>query len=102
VGVRKPTVHLVTQARRSRYDDIAARQRRYLITMAIRTVAVLIAFFAPLPVWGRVLAVLLGLVLPWVSVTAANAGPLPERGMPTFDATGPRELPPGSEEKRAS
>jgi hypothetical protein len=98
---RRPSVHLVTQAHRSRYDDIAARQRRYLISMAIRTAAVLLAFFAPLPVWGRVLAIMLGLVLPWVSVTAANTGPLPEPTMQRFDAD-QRELPSGDEEQRAS
>lgn len=98
---RNQSVHLVTQAHRSRYDDIAARQRRYLISMAIRTAAVLLAFFAPLPVWGRVLAIVLGLVLPWVSVTAANSGPLPEPTMSHFDAD-KRELPAGDEEKRAS
>jgi hypothetical protein len=78
-------VHLVTQARRSRYEDINARQRRYLISMAIRTAAVLVAVFAPLPVWGRALAIALGVVLPWVSVTQANAGPLPEHTMQRFD-----------------
>ena len=80
-----PTVHLVTEARTSRYDDIAARQRQYLIRMFIRTVAVLVAFLVPLPVWGRVLAVAIGLVLPMISVTAANAGPAPEPGMDRYD-----------------
>ena len=86
--IRKPTappVHLVTEAHTSRYDDIAARQRQYLIRMFIRTVAVIAAFFLPLPVWGRVLAIALGLVLPMISVTSANAGPLPEPGMNPHD-----------------
>lgn len=98
--VRTP-VHVVTKARSSRYDDIAERQRRYLITMAIRTAAVLVAFFAPLPLWGRLLAVALGLVLPWISVTAANAGPLPQHSMTKFDPNAPPELPAGDEEQRA-
>jgi hypothetical protein len=93
---RKPTVHVVTRARSSRYDDIAQRQRRYLISMAIRTGAVLLAFFAPLPIWARALALVLGLVLPWVSVTSANAGPLPEQQMHTFDASA-KELPAGTD-----
>src|SRR4051795_3224221 len=92
----KPTVHVVTQAHRSRYDDIAARQKRYLISMAIRTAAVLVAFFAPLPVWARGLAIGLGLVLPWISVTSANAGPLPEHTMRRFDPS-VKELPRASE-----
>jgi hypothetical protein len=85
-------VHLVTDARTSRYDDIAARQRQYLVRMFIRTIAVVCAFFVPLPIWGRVLAVAIGLVLPMISVTAANAGPLPEPGMEPHET---KELPSG-------
>jgi Protein of unknown function (DUF3099) len=80
-----PPVHLVTEAHTSRYDDIAARQRQYLIRMFIRTVAVVVAFFAPLPVWARIVAIALGLVLPMISVTSANAGPIPERGMDRYE-----------------
>ena len=87
-----PAVHLVTEARTSRYDDIAARQKQYLIRMFIRTIAVVVAFFAPLPVWARVLAIALGLVLPMISVTSANAGPRPEHGMDPYDG---RELESG-------
>ena len=36
-------VHMVTQARRSMSEDITARQRRYLLMMAIRTVCFVIA-----------------------------------------------------------
>jgi hypothetical protein len=91
------TVHLVTEARTSRYDDIAARQRQYLIRMFIRTVAVVVAFFAPLPVWGRVIAIAIGLVLPMISVTAANAGPIPEPGMDRYEHEQDRALPPGTQ-----
>jgi hypothetical protein len=83
--ITAPTVHLVTEARSSRYDDIAARQRQYLIRMFIRTVAVVVAFLPFLPIWARVLALALGLVLPMISVTAANAGPLPEPAMNRYD-----------------
>jgi hypothetical protein len=90
-----PAVHLVTEARRSRYDDIAARQRQYLTRMFIRTIAVVCAFFVPMPVWGRVLAIALGLVLPMISVTSANSGPLPEPRMHRFLPGHGRELPAG-------
>ena len=40
---RRPPVHLVTQARRSLSDDIAYRQRRYLLMMGIRAVCFVIA-----------------------------------------------------------
>ena len=36
-------MHLVTQARRSMSDDIAFRQRRYLLMMGIRAVCFVIA-----------------------------------------------------------
>jgi Protein of unknown function (DUF3099) len=88
-----PPVHLVTEARSSRYDDIAARQRQYLIRMFIRTLAVVAAFFLPLPVWGRVLAIAIGLVLPMISVTSANSGPMPEPRMHRFLPGHGRELP---------
>ena len=91
----KATVHVVTRAHRSRSEDIEARQKRYLISMAIRTGAVLIAFFAPLPWWARGIALALGLVLPWVSVSSANAGPLPDQDMSAYDASD-RQLPPGT------
>ena len=90
-----PAVHLVTAARRSRYDDIAARQRQYLIRMFIRTIAVVCAFFVPLPIWGRVLAIAVGLVLPMIAVTSANAGPGPEPGMHPYLPEQDRALPPG-------
>jgi hypothetical protein len=97
-------VPLVTGARPSRYDDIASRERRYLIRMAVRTVAVLVAVLAPLPLWARAIAIGLGLVLPWVSVTAANIGPLPEdrerAAAPTPMPSAP-ELPPAPD-RRAS
>ena len=40
---RPPAVHVVTQAHRSLSDDIAYRQRRYLVMMSIRSVCFLIA-----------------------------------------------------------
>jgi len=96
--VQQPKVHLVTAARRSRYEDIAARQRQYLIRMFIRTIAVVLAFFAPLPVWGRVLAIALGLVLPMIAVTSANAGPTPEPGAHPYVPEQDRALPPGRQQ----
>ena len=50
----------ITSAPRSRADDIAARQKRYIFSMAVRTVCFLIV--------GAVF-------LPYVAVVMANAGP---------------------------
>jgi hypothetical protein len=49
---------LVTTAPISPRDERRGRERRYLITMAI-----------------RVIAIILALVLPWIAVVLANAGP---------------------------
>jgi len=53
---------LVTSAPPDRLAEIRTRQRRYLITMGIRVVCF-------------ILAAALSIVLPWVAVVAANAGP---------------------------
>jgi hypothetical protein len=78
-GWRPGRVHVVTGVGRSRYDDIAARQRHYLYAMTVRTIALILAFFV-VHGWLRVIAIGLGLILPWISVTAANAGPEPQVG----------------------
>jgi Flp pilus assembly protein TadB len=72
------TVHddpvLVTTAPVSPRDERRQRERRYLITMAVRVVAFIVAIVFATG-WIRVIAVILALVLPWVAVVFANAGP---------------------------
>jgi Flp pilus assembly protein TadB len=65
---------LVTTAPISARDERAARERRYLITMGVRVVAFVVAIVFATG-WIRVVAIILALVLPWVAVIAANAGP---------------------------
>jgi uncharacterized protein (DUF58 family) len=55
-------------------DERRARERRYLITMGIRVVAFIAAILLASG-WIRVVAIALALVLPWVAVILANAGP---------------------------
>jgi hypothetical protein len=67
-------VVLVTTAAPSPAEERDARERRYLITMAIRVVA----FIAAIPLareawWLAAIAITLSLVLPWVAVISANA-----------------------------
>jgi len=65
---------LVTSAPPDRLAEIRTRQRRYLITMGIRVVCFILAvalFTGPV----RVVLAALSIVLPWVAVVAANAGP---------------------------
>jgi hypothetical protein len=83
---RKAAVYTVTDAHRPMSEDIDYRQRRYLVSMGIRTVcfvvAVALAGHAP---WWLVAIPLIGaLVLPYISVVFANGGREPENA-PRFD-----------------
>ncbi|WP_018656479.1 DUF3099 domain-containing protein [Actinomadura flavalba] len=74
---RVADVHTVTDAPRPLSLDIASRQRRYLMSMGIRTGCFLAAILTA--VAGAPFAVVLGLVLgavflPYVAVVVANAG----------------------------
>ncbi|MFJ5220352.1 DUF3099 domain-containing protein [Streptomyces sp. NPDC088354] len=65
-------------------DDVRARQRRYIISMSVRTVSFVLAVVlwqvsTPLA-W---ITLVLGLVLPYVEVVVANAGRENARGVPT-------------------
>lgn len=63
----------ITTAPASRSDDISGRQRRYVISMTIRTLA-FIAAVAVGPGWLRWVLIAAALVLPYVAVVLANAG----------------------------
>src|SRR5674536_353665 len=69
---RAGSVHLITGAPPNRLEELAARQRRYLWTQAVRVVCILVA---ALLVHGplAVVAVLGAVLLPWIGVTEANA-----------------------------
>ncbi|HTR70247.1 MAG TPA: DUF3099 domain-containing protein [Mycobacteriales bacterium] len=62
---------LVTTAGISARDERRARERRYLITMGIRVLA-LIAAIVLATGWIRVIAIILAVVLPWIAVVMAN------------------------------
>ncbi|MET9864360.1 DUF3099 domain-containing protein [Streptomyces smyrnaeus] len=71
----QPEVFRITGARQGLQEDVRGRQRRYVISMLVRTVAVVLTVV----LWNveRPLAVgtlVLGLVLPYVAVVIANAG----------------------------
>jgi Flp pilus assembly protein TadB len=53
-------------------EDIPARQRKYFISMMIRTICFLLAVFTPSP-W-RWIFLVGALTLPYISVIVANAG----------------------------
>lgn len=78
---RKSTsaVHTITNARTPLSKDIDQRQRRYLISMGIRTACLLVAIFAPMPLPLRIVAIIGAVVLPYFAVVLANAGRGPEK-----------------------
>jgi hypothetical protein len=68
-------VFRITGARQGLADDVRGRQRRYIISMAVRTVAVILTAV----LWNverhiAVVTLALGLVLPYVAVVIANGG----------------------------
>lgn len=84
-------VFRITAAQSSLTEDVRGRQRRYVISMTIRTICVILAAvlwnverpFA----WGVLVA---GAILPYIAVVIANAG---RENAPTVPGT---LLPPGS------
>jgi hypothetical protein len=73
---RRPAVHMVTQARRSLTDDVAYRQRRYLVMMGIRTVCFVIAviLFVNHLGWLTAIPALGAIFIPYFAVVFANGG----------------------------
>jgi hypothetical protein len=95
-------VHLVTQAQRSRSDDINYRQRRYLMMMGIRAVCFVIAvvLFVNHLGWLTVIPALGAILIPYFAVVFANGGREPNnaRGfmeyLPNVPATRDPAAPP--------
>jgi hypothetical protein len=67
----RPEVYSVSGARPGRSDDLAIRQRRYLISMSVRTICFVLAVV--LTGWLRWTCVAAALVLPYIAVVMANA-----------------------------
>lgn len=95
-------VYRITGARQSLEEDVRGRQRRYVISMLVRTAAVVLTVL----LWDvsrplAVAALVLGVVLPYIAVVVANAGRENAPGAPgTFVAGSPRSLPGGGGEDR--
>ncbi len=66
---------LITEAQVSQVDQHAARKKRYVITMAIRAVSIVLAAIFYQIVWLMLIFAILGTVLPWVAVVMANDRP---------------------------
>ncbi|MFJ8633145.1 DUF3099 domain-containing protein [Streptomyces sp. NPDC093568] len=68
-------VFRITGARTGLEEDVRGRQRRYVISMSIRTLSVILAA----SLWNverhvAIVALVLGAVLPYIAVVIANAG----------------------------
>ena len=77
---RDQPVHLVTQARRPLSEDIAYRQRRYLIMMGIRVVCFVVAVvvFVNHGGWLTAIPAVGAIVIPYFAVVFANGGREPD------------------------
>jgi hypothetical protein len=74
-SARRP-VHLVTQAQRSLSEDIAYRQRRYLIMMGVRALcfAAAVLMFVNHLGWLAAFPVIGAVIIPYFAVVFANGG----------------------------
>ena len=85
----------ITTASSNRQDEIWARQRRYIISMAVRTACFLAAIFVG-PGWLRWVLVAAAVLLPYVAVVMANAAGSRSDGFELQDAQPDRQaLEPG-------
>ncbi|MEU8032368.1 DUF3099 domain-containing protein [Streptomyces sp. NPDC049099] len=97
-------VFRITGARTGLAEDVRSRQRRYVISMTIRTASVILA----VSLWNveryvAFVALVLGALLPYVAVVIANAGRERPPSLPsTFITTPMRPMitPPQAEETK--
>jgi len=92
-------VQLVTQARRPMSEDIAYRQRRYLIMMAFRAACfgLTILLFINHLGWVAAIPAVFAIIVPYVAVVFANGGREPDnvRGFMEYRSNLPeRRVPP--------
>jgi hypothetical protein len=77
----------ITTATAGHSADLRHRQRRYLISMGIRTLCFVLAVVFMDVTWLMWLFITASFVLPYVAVVMANAGAAPETGQ--LDEVGP-------------
>ncbi|MFB9312130.1 DUF3099 domain-containing protein [Nocardioides plantarum] len=88
----------ITTAAGNRADDIRARQKRYLLSMSLRTLCFVGAIIASLAGVGWLWPILIAgaLVLPYIAVVMANAAATQSDGFELREADlGRRALGPG-------
>ena len=77
--VAAPDPVRITTAGRSGTQERELRMRRYAITQLVRVVCLVVAVFLPAPLWVRLAFIPAALLLPYLGVVSANAGPSRER-----------------------
>ncbi|MGW5102832.1 DUF3099 domain-containing protein [Streptomyces sp. NPDC004100] len=97
-------VFRITGARTGLAEDVRGRQRRYVISMSIRTVSVILAA----SLWNveryvAIVALVLGALLPYVAVVIANAGRERPPSLPSTFAVTPSKpmIAPAADEREA-
>ena len=78
-STRSPEAVVVTTAGRSHTEDRRLRQRRYVTTQLVRIACFVLAVALPVPLVWKLGLVVAAVVLPWMGVVAANAGPAVSR-----------------------
>jgi Flp pilus assembly protein TadB len=94
---------LVTTAGRNPREEQRERERRYLLTMGLRVICFVLAIvlFGVGLRWVAAFAVAGSLILPWVAVVAANAGPRRTTESPAlYRRRTARQLEPGPDVSR--
>ena len=74
-GASRAEPVLITEAEPSQAEQHAARKKRYVITMAIRGISLVMAAVFYQTVWLMLIFAVLGTVLPWIAVVMANDRP---------------------------
>jgi hypothetical protein len=98
-------VFRITGARTGLAEDVRGRQRRYVISMSIRTVSVILAA----TLWNveryfAIVALVAGAILPYIAVVMANAGRERPPSLPSTFITPPTRpmiTPPRAEDNGA-
>jgi hypothetical protein len=86
---RRDSAYLVTEARKPRSEDIAYRERRYLIMMGFRVACFIltIVLFASGAGWLAAIPAVGAIVIPYFAVVFANGGrePTSTRGFRAYE-----------------
>ena len=86
---RRPEPVLITEAQPSLEEQHAARKKRYVITMAVRGVSIVLAAALYHTLWLALIFAVLGTVLPWIAVMMANDVP-PKQKLDAHRSATPR------------